>query len=481
MTLSQLRQQHPRLVYQEATWKCTSAGLQLDFTFLLEPDLVFTPTLVLPDVTEAHIEALDARVLDTLVFQVGMAELFSYWKTACPPEIVIAAGDLTADQVDFWQNLLIQGMGEFFFTNEIDFTAAEFVKWVTVSPKNTLPQTINEPIFGSELPRSIFIPLGGGKDSIVTLKLLQQLQDSLGLSQLQLATLNLNPTLAAKEVAQSSLLPNVTLHRHIDPLLLELNQQGYLNGHTPFSALMAFISVLAAWVYGYEAIAVSNEQSSNEGNVIFHGHEINHQYSKSYDFETKFQRYISHISPQLPYYFSFVRPLYELEIAGLFAAVTQETPELQLTFRSCNRGSKANLWCGECSKCLFAALILTPSLGSARVTEMFGQDILDNESLLPIALELLGKAKQKPLDCVGTHEESVVATWLCLQKYRSENKDLPALLRLLDDSVLKQEAQLPQRAIAILEFWSDQHSLPDTLTKYLRHQLESTKSLYQYI
>ena len=65
--------------------------------------------------------------------------------------------------------------------------------------------------------------------------------------------------------------------------MLQLNSEGYINGHTPFSAIVAFSSVLTAALNGQKYITLSNENSANESTVK--DSKVNHQYSKSYEFE----------------------------------------------------------------------------------------------------------------------------------------------------------------------------------------------------
>ena len=70
-----------------------------------------------------------------------------------------------------------------------------------------------------------------------------------------------------------------TVKRTIDQNLIKLNNEGYLNGHTPFSAIVAFTSYLVAYITNRSNIILSNEGSANEPTVI--GTNINHQYSKT--------------------------------------------------------------------------------------------------------------------------------------------------------------------------------------------------------
>ena len=100
-------------------------------------------------------------------------------------------------------------------------------------------------------------------------------------------------------------------------------------------------------------------------------------------------------------YFSFLRPLSELQIASLFAQCEAYHP----VFRSCNVGSKTDSWCGHCPKCLFTWMILSPFLSKEQLTAIFGKDLMADESLRPILEELNGTAAVKPFECVGTVEE----------------------------------------------------------------------------
>ncbi len=52
-----------------------------------------------------------------LVFHIGMIELISYWKAVASPTVVIEAGHLTESQLDFWQKLYFNGLGEYFYLN----------------------------------------------------------------------------------------------------------------------------------------------------------------------------------------------------------------------------------------------------------------------------------------------------------------------------------------------------------------------------
>ena len=101
-------------------------------------------------------------------------------------------------------------------------------------------------------------------------------------------------------------------------------------------------------------------------------------------------------------------------------------------FRSCNVGSKQDIWCGHCAKCLFAYIILSPFIAPDRLNAIFGKSMLDDESLRLEFEQLTGKAATKPFECVGTVSEVRQALAMTLRRWYPVNR--PALLN--DPNVL---------------------------------------------
>ena len=48
-----------------------------------------------------------------------MVELVSYWKITCSPEVIVEAGVLNDRQILWWKDLYFNGLGEFFYVNDI--------------------------------------------------------------------------------------------------------------------------------------------------------------------------------------------------------------------------------------------------------------------------------------------------------------------------------------------------------------------------
>jgi hypothetical protein len=71
-----------------------------------------------------------------------------------------------------------------------------------------------------------------------------------------------------------------------------------------------------AYLTNRKYIVLSNEGSANEPTVI--GTNINHQYSKTYEFECDFYQYTKKYFNIDIKYFSLLRPIKEIQIAYLF-------------------------------------------------------------------------------------------------------------------------------------------------------------------
>src|SRR5574341_1430218 len=131
-----------------------------------------------------------------------------------------------------------------------------------------------------------------------------------------------------------------------------------------------------------------------------------------------FQSYVlTHITPSITY-FSLLRPIKEIKIVELFSQYEQYFP----FFSSCNTNFRRTVssatprWCGECPKCLFVFLLLSAFLPKKNLIVIFGRNLYEDTSLLPLFRELLGLTGIKPFECVGTPEETRLGLYLVGQK-----------------------------------------------------------------
>ena len=412
--------------------------LSMTFHFSLDGRYAFHPTMTIPARPFYHWERVPKSCLETLAFHIGMVELVSYWKIACPKRVIVKPFDLKLCQKKWWRHLYYNGLGEFFYLNGITCSEQEMMIIESGTDREFSPVDL-------PLEERTLIPVGGGKDSVVTLELLRKEVEALPLI--------MNPrgaTVHCVEAAGYTMDQVAVIHRTLDPTMLQLNKEGYLNGHTPFSALLAFVTLLLGFGSGSRYIALSNESSANESTVP--GTDINHQYSKSVAFERDFRQYVSeHLNGEIQY-FSFLRPLREMQIAWFFS---QFTPYHKV-FRSCNAGSKTDSWCGHCPKCLFTWLILSPFISRERLTEIFGKDLMTDFDLKPFFEELNGTSAVKPFECVGTVEE----VRACVDQMKDRN-----------GTIAEVSPQGEATVEEILHRFNEEHFLPERFIHILKDRL----------
>lgn len=339
----------------------------------------------------------------------------SYYKTAAPPLIDLGSTPVTTEEVDFLRDFYLHGLGEFGYVNQLDLSDLEITGGTEHSPVTA------DPTPGPERP---LIPFGGGIDSIVVVEETRQRVPD---SALFIAG-SYDPIEASAAVTG---LPIVRATRRIDPQVLASRDNGFLNGHVPVTGILSAIAVTAAVLDHRTSVVMSNEWSASSPTIVVDGRPINHQYSKSYAFEAGFRRILEQAVPGVSY-FSALRPYSELWVAERFAELTEYHP----VFRSCNRAfhvdraQRHSTWCGECDKCTFIDLILSPFVAPDRLRAVFGgTEPLDRPDLLGQFRSLLGDtARDKPFECVGDVGECKAAVLLAADRPdRADNTMLAQL------------------------------------------------------
>lgn len=462
--LKGLRQKYPEFIYQSHKWETFKKGLKIFFDFRISSDIQFKPEIIIRDINQKRIEGLSKETLNNLVFHLGLIEIFSYWKATCSPVIKIKAGSLDKEQIKWWRKLLIRGMGQYFYENKINFKKKDFIRIICDKKRiedNTKPARLD---LDSD---KVLVAMGGGKDSVVTLEALKSTEK-------KILCFSLNPTQATQKTVEIGECEDlIIVNRKIDSKLLRLNKKGFLNGHTPFSAYLAFLSAILAATSDAKFIAFSNERSANEDNVKYLGEMINHQYSKSFEFEKDFLNYSrKHLIKDF-YYFSFLRPLYEIQIVKIFS----EHKKYFDSFISCNQTFKTysgtkklkRKWCGNCPKCLFVFICLYPFLEKREMINIFGQNLFEKKELLSLTKQLIGERGFKPFECVGTKEESLVAFYLGLKKEQAQ--ELPFLLEYFKRNILPKYPNLGKTSTKIMNSWNKKNNLSPVFKKILKSAL----------
>lgn len=356
---------------------------------------------------DASRQAAFFRALELLHLIAGV----SYYKAGLAPRIDTGENRVGPLMAGFLKELYLKGLGEFAYVNRLDLSGLiEF-------EANTIESSMAEELVREDIPAQLtsscpvdlpdraLVAMGGGKDSLVCLHMLEA-------AGVEVQPACVGGSVLIGDTVSAARLPLIRIQRELSPELARVNADGAWNGHVPVTAINSAILLCAGLLYGYRYIVFANESSADEATLKdVQGREVNHQFSKSLAFEQHFASVVrQYVSPDIKY-FSLLRPFGEIAIAQRFAKLTG----FHEVFSSCNRnfhqdGSHiSGRWCLDCPKCRFAALALAPFTDPARLIEIQGADLLNQEDQLQGFRALCGLAAHKPFECVGSIAESRAA------------------------------------------------------------------------
>ncbi len=404
---------------------------KLEFDYVIEfsdaEPLKFTekiviPPLLLPLSKGETKGGVMSKILNNLSLILGI----SYYKLYVPPKVELPL-ELTEEQAEFWNTVYRKGLGEFWYTNNL--AIPKRVLSAASPPPGARRQAFRASGGGPPLPppadrhTRILLGIGGGKDSIVAAELLKKE----GVSVTGFVVETERGSEIIDEVVPALEIPLLKIRRTLDPKLFQPHSGSY-NGHVPVSAIYAWLGLLLAVLHDMDWLAVGNEFSSDFGNLEYKGEMINHQWSKSGEFEKLFQEYVKKYVTHDVTYFSLLRPFYEMRVAKILV----ELPiweNIKVKFSSCNRNFlhhppspelRRGKWCGECPKCAFVFAMLAAFLPKREVIEIFGKNLYADQNLIPLYKDLLGEGTMKPFDCVGTFAEMRAGLWRAREKFKGD-------------------------------------------------------------
>jgi hypothetical protein len=359
-------------------------------------ELFFEEKIEFPSEKKLNSEELEA--LENTFKFLHIATGVSYYKLFIPYNIQIKTFELTEKQAKFFNNFYFKGLGEFSFKNNI----------LDLKERINFPYTSDDKIkaINMKLNNKFAIPIGGGKDSVVTMEIVKKYKkiDDIILCSIGTAKpienvikmSGCNFFQAVRTISEELILSNKNI-----------SEIGGYNGHIPISGIISFILCSCSIIYDFDTVLMSNERSANEGNVEFNGSIINHQWSKSFEFEKEVNLFFKENILTNFNYISLLRPLSELYITKIFSELKKYHP----IFSSCNKNyrieNRIEKWCCECDKCRFTYLILAVFLTKNELKQIFGVDLLDDRDQLEGFTRLCGLGNHKPFECVGEIDESI--------------------------------------------------------------------------
>ncbi len=384
------------------------------FSYQVDSDEIFTERIAFSG-APFKLDEVQKKALNQVLFLAHIALGISYYKAYLPENIVVESGVLCKNEAEFFDDFYLKGLGEFAVRNNLNLQGKIFFPFGEKKSEALSPK----------LERSALVPVGGGKDSCVVMALLKELD-------MPITGVACGGSRSQKECAEKMNVPYFTFSRKIDEKLIALNQSDTVyNGHIPITGVLAFLLWALALLRQNKYVVMACEKSANSGNLKQGALEINHQWSKSFEFEKMFYELTQSITPDFRY-FSLLRPISEAHIAKLFA---EKCAACFPVFTSCNKAFKLDLtkridrWCGACDKCRFVFLILAPFMDKETLVRVVGNNPLNDMAQLEGYRELLGLSGHKPFECVGEVSE---CRWAFHQLKKKPEWANDAVIKALD-------------------------------------------------
>jgi UDP-N-acetyl-alpha-D-muramoyl-L-alanyl-L-glutamate epimerase len=453
----------PRAAFDAASFRSFRfLGRELDaagtvtLSYALDDKLTFSERLTLPVAEPLGAQQIaEAQGLLSLLHWVAGV---SYYKAALPPAIAFESPAPGPAAARLLEALYSEGLGELAYVNGLPALPRPLFSGQAPPSRED-----GERLPAPAEPRRALVAVGGGKDSAVAIEVLRR-------SGAETVLFSVGDAAPIARTAHAAGLPRLIARRELDPVLFDCNAAGAINGHVPITAIVTCIALLSAALNGFDTVAMANERSASAGNLRWDGVEINHQFSKSLAAERLLSAAVAEAGATVRQ-LSVLRPASELAIARAFAGM----PRYHGAFTSCNAifridpALRASSWCRDCPKCRFVFLAMAPFSAPEHLAEVFGADMLADESQFEGFALLAAAGGHKPFECVGEEQESLAAMRLLAADERWRMH--PVVARLAAEVLPRHP--LPEGDPATVLALSDDHELPAGLLDDLRAVLRA--------
>ena len=442
-------------------WHLLADDNGLEYRFSSEAFGDFSEHVYFPSSVELA-RYIDQPALRQLIDLSALFVGVSYYKASAEDSIV-SATTLGSAGLQSVISLYTDGLGEFYARNSLDFPpkiSFDILSYDSdqrqVSDSELRQVNENNPI----------VAFGGGKDSHAAIDICRRAGKTPVLVSVVLSQL-------VQTKLESMVNGEINcIRRQIDQKLIRLNASGEaLNGHIPVTAINSVLLTIYAVCTQSRWVVFSNERGASVATCRYHNYDVNHQFSKSLQFEQQYRHAVSELFGNSVQYFSILRACSELWIAAYVATCVSQAHQY---LASCNRnfiiaGSHAlptgTRWCGSCSKCVFCAIIFAPYLDKAQFLNLFDNDILNDAGNLQHAMDLCGVGDAKPWECVGDVDD----TSATLQQLSTHSVWKDHAIPLAMVQLLEKKHSLGESAQRIeMEMQSQgEHCLPDSLSEIM--------------
>ena len=376
---------------------------------------------------------------------------------------------VTKDFCDLWKKIFFRVWAQWRYENQDpDYKGPDFAP--TAQPATPDACTIES----GQVTLLQFC--GGGKDSLVALKLLER-------GEIEFDSFSYSHSCYGLAPPQHKLLDSLLDHTApqnkrrqwvfedflgspVLDLYEDMRTKQLTAAETPSSV---FASLPYSLQHGYTYLSLGHEKSADTGQIQWNGEDINHQWGKSLEAEQLIHTYIrQHLISNVSY-FSILKAIYDVLIFNLLRRDIEALPQTH----SCNIKKP---WCKKCPKCAYVWLNYIAWLPREKVDEVFGgTNLFDLEENQTTFIQLLGQADHLPFECVGQVGESQLAFEVCKLKGVTGKA-----MKTFDEMDL--DINLNSLLAKYTEYDHKQPTMPSDIWNFISPQLEEAKvNTLQYV
>lgn len=104
-----LRSEYKEFIYGSYEVSEDENKIKIEYYFEIPNLSIFRPTIEI-EKRDISFKEIDNDFVKNLVFNIGMIELISYWKCACPKKLIVECGTLNGEQIAWFKKLYYYGL-----------------------------------------------------------------------------------------------------------------------------------------------------------------------------------------------------------------------------------------------------------------------------------------------------------------------------------------------------------------------------------
>ena len=273
-----------KFIYKSFSIDNKNESFHITYEFEISDKTIFSHVIDIPK-KNFGFRTIDSNLIKSIVFNIGMIILFDYWKLDSIKNIYIECFSLNEEQIDWWKDYCLSA-----YHKEIQLTS---------SVDNIV--SIEKVIYDDN-DFSGYVVSIDNQSACVTL-------ETLNLDRQNDFCLIIDPTSSDKELAYIAGFEDnniIEVIQTYDKKLIKLNNSNK-------SQLIAFVGYFLGFLLSKKYVAVSNQSYSKS-------------FGRSLDFENRFRIYADKYLPTPIEYFSYLRPLNNLQVLCTYAKLQKYHP-----------------------------------------------------------------------------------------------------------------------------------------------------------